>query len=70
MRLGQETDDERRMLPSPVFHRRAPDLIAEVRDLVEQQMPEIDTSRTRMIQRMPARFCTEKPSLPAADDRP
>jgi len=45
-------------------------LIAEVLDLVEQHMPDIDTSRTPMIQRMPARPCTEKPSLPAADDRP
>jgi hypothetical protein len=37
------------------------DLIAEVLDLVEQHMPEIDTTRTRMIQRMPARPCIEKP---------
>jgi hypothetical protein len=37
------------------------DLIGEVIDLVEQHMPEIDTTRTRMIQRMPARPCLEKP---------
>jgi hypothetical protein len=37
------------------------DLIAEVLDLVERHMPEIDTTRTRMIQRMPPRPCTEKP---------
>jgi hypothetical protein len=41
-------------------------LISEVLDLVEQHMPEIDTSRTRMIQRMPARPCAEKPSFPLA----
>jgi len=40
------------------------DLIAEVLDLVELHMPEIDTSRTRMIQRMPARPCMEKPPFP------
>jgi hypothetical protein len=40
------------------------DLIAEVLDLVERHMPEIDTSRTRMIQRMPARPCAEKPPFP------
>ena len=39
-------------------------LIAEVLDLVEQHRPEIDTSRTRMIQRMPARPCTAKPPFP------
>jgi hypothetical protein len=44
------------------------ELIAEVLNLVEQHMPEIDTSRTRMIQRMPARPCTAKPNLPTADD--
>jgi len=42
------------------------DLIAEVLDLVEQHMPEIDTSRTRMIQRMPARPCAEEPPFPLA----
>jgi hypothetical protein len=41
------------------------DLIAEVLDLVEQHMPEVDTSRTRMIQRMPPRPCYEKPPFPA-----
>ena len=43
---------------------------AEVLDLVDRHMPEIDTSRTRMIQRMPVRPCTEKPHFPlaAADD--
>jgi hypothetical protein len=40
------------------------DLIGEVIDLVEQHMPEIDTTRTRMIQRMPARPCLEKPPFP------
>jgi hypothetical protein len=40
------------------------ELIAEVLDLVELHMPEIDTSRTRMIQRMPARPCTTKPPFP------
>jgi hypothetical protein len=39
-------------------------LIAEVLDLVEQHMPEIDTSRARMIQRMPERPCLEKPPFP------
>jgi hypothetical protein len=42
------------------------DLIAEALDLVEQHMPDIDTSRTRMIQAMPARPCTEKPPFPIA----
>ena len=42
------------------------DLIAEVLDLVELHMPEIDTSRTRTIQRMPARPCTAKPPFPLA----
>jgi hypothetical protein len=41
-------------------------LIADVLDLVEQHMPEIDTSRTRMIQRMPARPCTTMPPFPLA----
>jgi hypothetical protein len=45
------------------------DLIAEVLDLVEQHMPEIDTSRTRMIQRMPARPALEKPPFPTPEDR-
>ena len=46
------------------------ELIAEVLELVELHMPEIDTSRTRMIQRMPARPCTAKPPfpLPTTDD--
>jgi hypothetical protein len=41
------------------------DLIAEVLDLVEQHMPVIDTTRTRMIQRMPPRPCVEKPPFPS-----
>ncbi len=45
------------------------ELIAEVLDLVELHMPEIDTSRTRMIQRMPARPCTAKPNLASGDDK-
>jgi hypothetical protein len=40
------------------------DLIAEVLDLVEQHLPAVDTSRTRMIQRMPPRPCYEKPPFP------
>jgi hypothetical protein len=46
------------------------ELIADVLDLVEQHMPEIDTARARMIQRMPARPCAEKPAFPqpTADD--
>jgi len=42
------------------------DLIAEVLDLVDLHMPEIDTSRTRAIQSMPARPCTAKPPFPLA----
>ncbi len=47
------------------------DLIAEVLDLVEQHRPEIDTSRVRLVQQMPARPCTEKPPFPlrTIDDR-
>jgi hypothetical protein len=40
------------------------DLIDEVIDLVERHMPEIDTTRMRTIQRMPARPCLEKPPFP------
>ena len=32
--------------------------------IVQPTLPEIDTSRTRMIQRMPARPCMEKPPFP------
>jgi hypothetical protein len=41
------------------------DLIAEVLDLVEQHKPAVDTTRTRMIQRMPPRPCYEQPPFPA-----
>jgi hypothetical protein len=40
------------------------DLIDEAIGLVEQHLPEIDTTRTRMIQRMPARPCLQKPPFP------
>jgi hypothetical protein len=43
-------------------------LIAEVLDLVEHHRPEIDTTRTRMIQRMPARPCAAKPPFAPAQN--
>ena len=47
-------------------------LAERYRDELRQHMPEIDTSRTRMIQRMPARPCMAKPAFPqqTKDDGP
>lgn len=39
-------------------------LIAEVLDLVDRHMPEVDTSRARMVQQIAARPCLSKPPFP------